>query len=380
MDKKLLARFDRAWQEPGKTITALKQKTGKPAVGLVLVDVPEELVHAAGAIPVSVLPGETAFIHADKRLQQFACSYCRSVLELIESGALSFLDGLIIPYACDTTRCLDLIVRYLDRFKLYECLRLPRRTGAAGVQEYFRAELLRVGQKLTELTGREITSSALAQSIAQYNQVRSLLARLREAMREDPGAVSFSELLSAVRASMVLPPEESLPLLQEAADSLRPGTGKNGKPRVVVAGKMAEPPGLAGLLNDAGLWVMEDHLAVGGRWVAARVPENPDPLEALALRQLDRLPFAGIWDRRESRSSYLIERIKALKAQAAVFLVQKFCEPAELDYPGIKEDLEKAGIPMLIIDTDMNHASIPLVRTRVEAFAEMLKERMGEEG
>ncbi|HUT53553.1 MAG TPA: 2-hydroxyacyl-CoA dehydratase family protein [bacterium] len=375
MDKKLLDQFDRAWREPGKTITELKKKTGKKAVGLTLVDVPEELVHAAGALPVGVLPGELAFQHVDKHVQGFACSYCRSVVEMIESGELGFLDGLIVSYACDTTRCIDLILRFMDKFPFYECLRIPRRVNADGVKDYFLAELKRVGDKLSAFTGREITGDGLAESVRLYNEVRSHLKKLREAMPS--GGVGLSEMLSSVRAALILPPEESLSLLREAAGSVKAGAGNGGKPRVVVAGKMAEPPGLASLLDQSGLFVVEDHLAVGGRWVAAAVPENKDPWQALVSRQLGRLPFAGIWDERPRRSSFLIERVQALGADGAVFLVQKFCEAAELDYPGIKEDLEKQGIPMLVIDTDFREASLGPVKTRVEAFAEMLKERMG---
>ncbi len=375
MDKKLLARFDRAWQEPGKTISEIKKQTGKKAVGLTLVDVPEELVHAAGALAMGVLPGEVAFQHADKHVQGFACSYCRSVVEMIDSGDLGYLDGLIVSYACDTTRCTDLVLRYLNKYPFYECLRIPRRVNAGGVKDYFLAELHRVGEKLAAFTGHEITAEGLAASTRLYNEVRSHLAKLRDAMPS--GGVGLAEMLTAVRASLILPPEEGLPLLREAAGSIKPGAGANGRPRVVVAGKMAEPPGLAALLDRSGLAVVEDHLAVGGRWVAAAVPPGPDPWRALVERQLSRLPFAGIWDARPARSSFLIERVKALSADGAVFLVQKFCEAAELDYPGVKEDLEKQGIPMLVIDTDLREASLGPVKTRIEAFAEMLKERMG---
>jgi len=128
-------------------------------------------------------------------------------------------------------------------------------------------------------------------------------------------------------------------------------------------------------MERAGLWIVEDHLVVGGRWAAAMVPGADDPWEALIERQLKLLPFAGIWDERPSRASYLIDRVRKLDADAAVFLIQKFCEPAEIDYPGIREELEKEGIPLLAIETDYRESSLEPIKTRVEAFVEMLKGR-----
>ena len=376
MDKNILKQFDKAWREPARTVSELKEASGKKAIGMVLTDAPEELIHAAGAIPVAALAWEVAFQHADRHLQGFACSYSRSVIELIERGEYDFLDGLIVPYACDTTRCMDLILRYMDKFEFYDCVRIPKRVSADGVRKYYRAELERVGKSLAKFTGQEITGERLSGSIRSYNRVRSLLQKFRDALQKGEDGISPSECLSAVRAAMILLPEEISPLLERAVESFSlSGSKANGGPGVVVAGKLPQPPGLIDVITNAGLRVLEDHLVVGGRWVSAGASEDGDPWKALVERQLDRLPFAGIWDRRSTRAEYLIERIKALGADGAVFLVQKFCEPAEMDYPGIKEELEANDIPLLSIETDHSQASLEAIKTRVEAFAEMLMDR-----
>lgn len=376
MEKTLREKFDGSWQKPEEVVGRWKAETSGKAVGLVHTDVPYEMVHAAGALPQTVLAREVSFQNADKHLQGFACSYSRSVVELVESGRLGHLDGLIVPYACDTTRCLDLIFKFLDRFDFHDCLRIPKRVDARGVRKYFREELMRVANRLAEFTGNEITPERLAESISQYNRVRELLERLREGLRWGGLGNSASDYFSAVRAAMVLPPEASEKILAEAIEAGEgyecPEEG-DPRPRVVVAGKVAEPPSLVEVLEGAGLWIVEDHLVVGGRWASAIPPKADDPWDALVERQLNLLPFAGIWDKRPSRASYLKERVLDLDADGAIFLVQKFCELGELDYPGIKEELEKEDIPLLSIETDFGDSSLEAVKTRVEAFAEMLK-------
>lgn len=363
-----------AGRDPAKTIERWKRSSGGKAIGLVLADVPEELVHAAGALPVTPLLSAQTFEHADQRLQGFACSYSRSLLELADSGRLSWLDGLIVPYACDTTRCLDLIFRHLDRFEFHDCLRLPKRNSAEGVEDYFRDELQRVAQNLSAFTGREVGDESLRDGIRAYNRVRAPLERLRELMRRAALGIKASDYLSLVKAALVMAPEESAPLL-EAAAAAAVAEPVADRPRLVVAGKLAQPAGVLDLIEAAGLAVIEDHLAVGGRWAAASVEENGDPIAALVKRQLNRLPFAGIWDGRPSRAAYLLERTKALKADGVALLLQKFCEPAEVDLPGIRQEIEREGIPLLVVETDFQGESLAAVETRVQAFAEMLKDK-----
>jgi benzoyl-CoA reductase/2-hydroxyglutaryl-CoA dehydratase subunit BcrC/BadD/HgdB len=308
----------------------------------------------------------------DKHLQGFACSYSRTVVELTMAGEYKDLDGIVIPYACDTTRCLDLVFKFTEDFAFTDCLRIPKRNDADGLDKYFRAELGRLAAHLGEFTGQAVTGESLAAAIKDYNRVRALAGRARA--KAMSGAVPASGYFAAVRAAMALPVEESEPLLADLAESWKDKTAApNGGPKVVLAGKLPEPPGVVDVIAKAGLSIVEDHLTVGGRWVEAQVDETIDPWEGLIKRQVSRLPFAGIWDCRPSRASYLIDRVKATGADGVVFMVQKFCEPAELDYPGIRQDLDAAGIPMLQVETDFRATSLEVVRTRVEAFAEMLK-------
>jgi len=50
----------------------------------------------------------------------------------------------------------------------------------------------------------------------------------------------------------------------------------------------------------------------------------------------------------------------------------KFCDPEEYDYPVVKKDIESKNIPTLFIEVDQQTSNNEQVRTRVQAFSEML--------
>jgi bcr-type benzoyl-CoA reductase subunit C len=373
MDRAWLERFEAICRKMPQAVAAWKKQTKGKAVGWMLADVPEELILAAGALPVAVLAEGVTIGEADKYFQGFACSYSRSVLELLASGKLGELDGVIIPYICDTTRALDLVAKYHQFLPFAECLRIPKTVVGEGVLPYFRQELERLAGSLAGLTGTAPDPNRLRQAIRLMNEVRSRLDRIRVILREKPGAVSAAEYLGAVRASLSLPKEEAIRLLDEFLAEAKVRTQAPGKlPRVVLAGKVAEPPAVVEMIEAAGLQVVEDALVLGGRYIQTQVAEEGDPLDNLARAQLGRWPMTGVWDANQSRGEFLLERVRAAKAQGVIFLVQKFCEPWEIDYPGLKETLDRAGIKNLRLETEYQMGSMEPLRTRVEAFTEML--------
>ena len=373
MNRSWLEKFEAVCRELPQTVARWKQRTGGKAVGWMLTDVPEELILAAGALPVAILAEGVTLREADQHFQGFACSYSRSVLELLASGRLRGLDGVIIPYICDTTRALDLVAKY-QRFLPYtECLRIPKTTVGAGVLPYFRQELERLARSLAGLTGTDPDPDRLRQAILLMNEVRRRLDRIRAVLRERPGAISAAEYLGALRASLTLPKEEAVRLLDEflAEAQIRPSAPSR-LPRVILAGKVAEPAAVVEMIEAAGLRVVEDLLVLGGRYVETSAAEPGDPLENLARAQLGRWPMTGVWDANRRRGDFLLERVAAAEARGVIFLVQKFCEPWEIDYPGLKEVLDGAGIKNLRLETEYQTGSMEPLRTRIEAFAEML--------
>jgi benzoyl-CoA reductase/2-hydroxyglutaryl-CoA dehydratase subunit BcrC/BadD/HgdB len=77
---------------------------------------------------------------------------------------------------------------------------------------------------------------------------------------------------------------------------------------------------------------------------------------------------SGTNDRRER----LVEMVLKKGVQGVIFFFLKFCDPHAFDYPYLQEALEKAGIPSLVVEVEDQLQAEGQLRTRLEAFIEMI--------
>jgi benzoyl-CoA reductase/2-hydroxyglutaryl-CoA dehydratase subunit BcrC/BadD/HgdB len=68
----------------------------------------------------------------------------------------------------------------------------------------------------------------------------------------------------------------------------------------------------------------------------------------------------------------LIEKARRRRADAVIFLIAKFCEPADFDYVLFKQELEKEDIPHLLLEFEEKSFTFERLRTEVETFVESL--------
>jgi len=71
----------------------------------------------------------------------------------------------------------------------------------------------------------------------------------------------------------------------------------------------------------------------------------------------------------------MIEHVRQVKADGVVFLITKFCDPFGFDYPHVNSKIEEAGIPSLMLEVEQHQTVSEQVRTRMEAFVEMMNDR-----
>ena len=144
---------------------------------------------------------------------------------------------------------------------------------------------------------------------------------------------------------------------------------------MVVEGSFCEQPPLAliRLLEEAGCYVVEDDFGLGQRWFEGDVPETGDPIEQLADSYMNRSVYSSVrHDFRKPRWAGLEEEVRRTKADAVVFLIAKFCEPAYFDYVMFKQKLEQSGIPHLLMEFEEKMFTFERLRTEVETFVESL--------
>jgi benzoyl-CoA reductase subunit C len=349
---------------------------GGRAVAVYPVWAPAEVIHAAGMLPLALLGGGTSveLTHADARFQSFVCSIAKSSLELGFQGLVKGVDGLVFSNVCDVARNLGSIYQRNFPDTFVEYLHLPQNSTSAAVVPYLAGELRRLAAGFERAFGLPVTESALAKSIETFNAVRARVRALYALRIAEPHRLSTSELYAVLRAATLAPPAETLMRLDALLAAL---PGRSARPRdclrVVVEGAFCEqpPPGLLDVLEDAGCYVVEDDLMLGWRWFTRDVPTTGDPFERLADAYVNQsVPSSTRHESREHRSAGLIEKVRRARADAVVFTPAKFCEPALFDYVLMKQGLDRAGIPHMVVEFEEKMWTFERTRNEVETFVE----------
>jgi benzoyl-CoA reductase subunit C len=285
---------------------------------------------------------------------------------------VKFLDGLVIPYVCDTTRNLaHLWTRLLPELPT-EFLRIPKRLDFATVRDYLAAEFLRLGGSVGEMTGHNPAADELTESIDLYNRSRARLREVYRKHREDPALWTAQRVQLVLGSAMRSAREdhlrwmESLPWHEPASR-----TSEDGIP-IYVRGKIWDPPGILRMLDDLGFRVMRDDMVTGFRAIDQDAPGNGDPIAALVERHLATVPYTGYHTEPRDLVRSFVDRVQAAGARGILFLNPKFCEAAAFDTPDFQKALEVVGIPCLVLETSARGVSPGQIQVRLEAFREML--------
>ncbi len=375
--KELFRPFENALDRPAEEVSRWKKERGGKAIGFLMTDVPEELIHAAGFFPYGIIGRNAQMEMAGAHLQPWSCSYVRSCLALALDGELDFLDGVIVPQICDTTRMLLDLWKHIRPFPYMDIFRIPRQVDRPSSGRYLVAELERIKLGLEELSGDPIGSEDLDQSIALFNENRALMRRMAEIHAQEPALLNDRTLYTIINGSMVMPREKVNLLLNEIMQALEGSLAEeNGADdrqiRLIMSGTLLEPMEILDFINECGGTVVGDDFQNGYRYIEADVDTENPPLEALALRQIKRIPSAAFAIQKRQRRYYLAQMAGERKARGAIFLHLSFCEPENYDSHDNLEAMKEAGIQAMRVETQYGRAALGQLRNRVHAFMEMV--------
>jgi benzoyl-CoA reductase subunit C len=339
---------------------------------------PAEVLHAAGVLPLGLFGGGTSveLTHADARFQSFVCSIAKSSLELGFQDLIKGVDGLVFSNICDVARNLGSIYQRNFPGIFVEYLHLPQNSTSPAVAGYAAAELRRLGEGLERHWGLPVSAAALAKSVEVYNTLRARVRALYALRIAEPHKLSTSELYAVLRALTMAPPEDGLAWLDTLLAELPRREGRSrDRLRVVVEGAFCEQPplGLLEVLEEAGCYVVEDDFLLGWRWFTGDVATEGDPFERLGAAYVNQaVPSSTRHESRQHRADGLIEKVRRARADAVVFMPAKFCEPALFDYVLMKQGLERAGVPHLLVEFEEKMWTFERTRNEIETFVESM--------
>ena len=345
-----------------------------PKIGWICTYTPEEVIHAAGLHPFRILEEIPSTKLADTYLHHNLCPYVRSCLDFGLKAEDPTLKGIVIVNSCDAMRGFyHSWKHYVSATPFVHFMNVPKDTGSLAL-EYFTQEVQKLRTALETHFDRKVEDSALWGAIDLYNESRSLMMELYDLRKRPTISIKGTTVFKVIQASQKMSKEAFNKKLKSFLGEIKnqeANTSQPKGPRIMIVGSLLANSRIIDLVEEAGASVVCDDLCSGSRYFEGNVEKGDDPIKAISSHYLLKAPCA-----RMKNTELRLERGKKLvedyKVDGIIYETVKFCDNHLYDFPLYHEFFQDAGLPVLQIEEDFVGGNRGQIRTRIEAFIEML--------
>jgi len=314
----------------------------------------------------------------------------RNTCSLIKS-AFGFKLGKVCPYM----ESADMIVgeNTCDgKKKSYEILKdlvpnlyvmdLPQVKSAEG-RALLKAEYVRFKEAVEKLTGISIDAKRLKKGIKIVNNKRKAIYRLSSLRKADPPPISGLDALLANQVFFYDNPARFTESVNKICDELEKrienseGVFPKETPRILLSGcPMAVPNWkLPWIIETSGAVIVGEESCVGERGTRNLTDDSGATIDELMEAIIDRYfqVDCAIFTPNPDRLDHIVEMVEKYQANGVIHYGLQFCQPYLMESMPVEKALEAKNIPTLRIDTDYSMEDVGQLKTRVEAFVELLK-------
>lgn len=348
-------------------------------VGYLCSYTPLELISAAGVSHLRLFKsGDTEVVASGEQITQSVfCDFTKSILGAFKENDPLYksLDKVYTFYTCD---CIKKVGEAIGEFFApADIYILPRVKEKLNSRDFYKAQILTFRDDLEELSGNTVSDEKLLEQIKLYNKVRKILKDISELRKRPNPPLSGREFLDIVKGYYYLPAERLLTLYQEIYDKLSAVQDNGERPiRLLMSGGIIAD-GDRRLLDiiekEVGAKIVAEDHCTGQKIADSVISEEGDPYKALSEGYIDQSPCARmkpLEDRLEISGKLATD----YNVDGILFVYLKFC-PC---YGQIKNEFfrhyQKLGIPVLELPIDYSQSDEGQLKTRIEAFIEVLKE------
>ncbi len=359
-----------------------KAKGGK-VVGVYCVFVPEEIVRAAGGILVGLCSGvEMGSVQAEKVLPKNICSLIKSFMGFKLARVCPYLESCDLIVGETTCDGKKKAFEILNDYVPIHVLEIPQMRREKDRQFWF-DELKDFLEKVEEFTGNKITAESLRRSIEEVNAKRRALLRLNELRKNNLLPISGKDSLLIEQIAMYDDVERFTlqvnGLCEELETRIGEGKGVNkpDAPRIILTGTPMAVPNwkISHLIESSGAIIVAEEMCTGLRYFENLVSEEGESIDRMLRSIADRYieTNCACFTPNEGRTEELVRLVKEYKADGVINCSLIFCDPYMIEANRVEKALKDIGIPLLRIETDYGQEDSGQLKTRIEAFLEMIK-------
>lgn len=341
---------------------------------------PEELVLACGAIPICLIRGgdHSVVELAGAYINRWIDTFCRAQIGYAVSGDdpyYDIIDILTIPITDNHIRAVSDVLSYNTEIEIFP-FGVPH-TKEKSALEYYLHGIIRLKEKLEDLTGIEITESKLRDVIKLCNQERELMRKISLMRKSEEVPISTRDFVALNHGSFFADKRVTVEVLESLYEELeKQHTPSHRGPRILLIGSTLAlgDRKILDLIEQAGGVIVMEEFAEGIRPYWESVKTDGDPMENLANCYFwQRVPPA--WFRPgDERLDFLVKLARDFNVAGVIWYQLMYRESYKLESYYFPEILKReTGLPMLTIDSDYDSAETGPMLTRIETFLEIIR-------
>lgn len=355
------------------------KKQGGKVVGTFCVFVPDEIILAAKAVSVGLCGGSQFWIEdGEKILPRNMCPLVKAVVGAKIGGTCPYFqscDLLIGETTCDGKKK---AWELLEEYAPMHVMDLPQMKRAKDYNMWM-GEIKLLIEELEKLTGNKVTVENLKASIELCNNKRKALKRLYELRKHTPTPISGLDSLLISQIAFYDDPVRFTEKVNELCDELEERIKElkpNGKKRIMITGTPMALPNwkVHQIIEGLPAEIVVEETCTGTRYFENEVSAEGNTLEELINNLADRYLKinCACFTPNEGRIDDIIKYAKDYNVDGIVYYNLSFCHTYAVEYQSVEKALKEAGIPIMKIETDYSEEDSGQIKTRVEAFLEMI--------
>lgn len=359
------------------------RKKGQKVFGTFCVYVPDEVVVAANGIVTGLCGGSQFWVpDGEKVIPKGVCPLIKASL------------GAYYGKTCPFYRLTDLFVGETTcdgKKKAYEIMGqdaplyivdLPQMKRSEDIEKLAH-EYKKFAEKVEEVTGNKITVENLNEAIKTINEKRKAIARVYNARKCATNfPIAGCDALLMIQISFFDDPKRCAEMCNKLADELEERNKENntvfdkGTKRIMITGTPLAVPNwkLHNIVETVGGAVVCEEMCTGTRYFENLVNENNKTLDdcymALAERYMKN--NCACFTPNKGRIDDIIRLAKEYNVDGIIDSNLKFCTTYDIESVTVDKALKDAGLKVLKLETDYEDADTEQLKTRIEAFLEMI--------
>lgn len=380
--EELLACIEHFKAIPEQSIVELDdfRERGGLVVGVYCIYAPSELIRATGAVPVGLCGKRHDPIQAaENELPASLCpliksSYGYAITDKCPFFSLS--DVLAAESTCDGKKKM---YELMGKLKPLHVMQLPHTQNGETAHRYWVESLHDLETFLVEHGAHPIKSEELKRQIKLHNRIRTKMVSVMHLAADERSPLRGSDLLAVQESKgFVVDVEKYISLLDSLEQKLRaylaqPELKPQSGPRLMLTGvpvgKGSEK--VIRIAEELGARVVCMENCTGAKGLELLVNEEKAPYEALAERYL-RIPCSCM-SPNPGRKKSLGELGKQFGVHGVVDLTWLGCHTYNTEAYSVHKWVEEAlDVPSLHIETDYSDSDVEQLRTRIEAYLELI--------